>query len=113
IRVRRVPACMGKRFGDIQAALTDAVPIGVSWQQEKEGVPRSVAGLNPEPDYLIDADDSLVLLCRRTAVSYDAKLKPPGAVAVRSDSYRKPPLKRILLLGVNDNVEDILSEFDG
>ncbi|HEX5766380.1 MAG TPA: hypothetical protein VFY27_12485 [Woeseiaceae bacterium] len=113
IRVQRVPACAGKRFGDIQAGFADAVPIGVSWQQEKDGVPRYVAGLNPEPDYVIDADDSLVLLCRGNKASYDANAKPEIPAAARSESYRKPPLNRILVLGFNDNVQDILIEFDG
>jgi len=113
IRVRRVPACIGKRFGDIQSGFADAIPIGVSWQQEKEGIARYVAGLNPEPDYTIDADDSLVLLSRRDEVSYDAGIKTPVSPIARCETYQKPPLNRILILGFNDNVHDILSEFDG
>src|SRR5690606_30729975 len=45
--------------------------------------------------------------------AYDAKLKPPASVAAPTEGYRKAPLNRILVLGFNDNVQDILSEFDG
>jgi hypothetical protein len=113
IRVSHVPGCIGKRFGDIQYGFRTAIPIGISWRQEKNGVVRYVAGLNPEPDYTIDADEQLVLLSSHDRVSYDPAVKPYTSAIAHSERYPKQPLNRILVLGFNDNVHDILSEFDG
>ena len=113
IRVSHEPKCVGKRFGDIQYGFRDAVPIGISWRQEKNGTIRYAAGLNPEPDYILDADDHLVLLAASHGTSYDPAVEPHVSVVAHSEKYSKAPLKRILVLGFNDNVHDILSEFDG
>jgi ion channel POLLUX/CASTOR len=113
IQVRHEPLCVGKRFGDIQFGFPAAIPIGISWRQESNGAMRYAAGLNPEPDYVIDADDQLVLLCGAGKSGYDSAAKPHVSSIARSEKYRKPPLNRILVLGFNDNVHDILREFDG
>lgn len=113
IRVKHEPSCIGKRFGDIQFGFSGAIPVGISWREEADGAMRYAAGLNPEPDYVIDADDQLVLLCGADSTRYDAAAKPHVSKIARTDKYYKAPLNRILLLGFNDNVHDILREFDG
>lgn len=113
IRVRHEPSCVGKRFGDIQFGFDTAVPIGISWRRESTGAVRYAAGLNPEPDYVIDADDHLVLLCRSGDTRFDAAAKPHVSSIARAEAWRKPALNRILVLGFNDSVHDILREFDG
>ncbi len=139
IHVSHVPGCRGQRFGDIKYGFHDAIPLGVCWQQEENGVVRYAAGLNPEPDYTIDADDQLVLLSRTETASYvwrrivsehlpdgdgdglaqrrilgdDQGIKPFDSAIARAEKYRKHPLNQILVLGFNDNIYDILSEFDG
>lgn len=113
IRVSHEPGCTGKRFGDIQYGFQTAIPIGISWRQEKNGIVRYAAGLNPEPDYTIDADDQLVFLSGSGKVPYDAAIEPHVSAIAHAEKYHKPPLNRILVLGFNDNVHDILSEFDG
>jgi hypothetical protein len=113
IRVKHESACVGKRFGDVQFGFDSAIPIGISWRQESNGAVRYAAGLNPEPDYVIDADDHLVLLCRAGDIRFDAAAKPHVASIARTEAYRKPALNRILVLGFNDSVHDILREFDG
>jgi ion channel POLLUX/CASTOR len=113
IRVMHEPSCIGKRFGDIQFGFTAAIPIGISWRQEKSGEIRYAAGLNPEPDYAIDGDDQLVLLCGTDGSRYDTQARPHVSKVTRTENYRKEPLNRILVLGFNDNVHDILREFDG
>ncbi|HET6628291.1 MAG TPA: hypothetical protein VFG91_00790 [Woeseiaceae bacterium] len=113
IRVKHEPSCIGKRYGDIQFGFTQAIPIGISWRQEADGAARYAAGLNPEPDYAIDPDDQLVLLCAAEGTPYDAAARPHVSKIARTEKYRKAPLNRILVLGFNDNVHDILREFDG
>jgi hypothetical protein len=113
ICVSHVPSCTGRRFGDIQYGFKDSIPIGISWQQEENGVMRYVAGLNPEPDYTLDPDDQLVLLSRTDRIRYDERVKPHVTQIARAGKHKKRPLNRILLLGFNDDVHDILSEFDG
>jgi hypothetical protein len=113
ICVTHVPSCIGRRFGDIQYGFSDSIPIGISWQQEENGVIRYVAGLNPEPDYTLDPDDQLVLLSRTARVRYDERIEPHVTRIARSGKHEKRPLNRILLLGFNDDVYDILNEFDG
>lgn len=113
IGVQKEQRCAGMRFGDVLYAFEDAVPIGVSWRQEEHDVVRFAAGLNPEPDYVIDSDDRLVLLSRGERVRFDPAAKAHVSSVGRSEKYEKNPLKRILVLGFNDNVHGILSEFDG
>ncbi len=113
IRVRHEPACVGKRFGDIQYGFRTAIPLGISWRQETNDTVRYAAGLNPEPDYLVDADDQLVLLSCGDRTPYDAAAKLHTSSITRTEKYLKPHLNRILVLGFNDNVHDLLREFDG
>jgi hypothetical protein len=112
ISVLEEQRCTGKRFGDVLYGFKDAIPIGVSWRQEDRGAVRFAAGLNPEPDYLIDADDRLVLLSRGRA-RFDPAAKAFVSSIECSEQHDKKPLSRILVLGFNDNVHGILSEFDG
>lgn len=111
--VRQFPACVGKRFGDVQYGFADAIPVGVCWRQEDDGVERFAAGLNPEPDYTIAEDDQLVLLSSSGQVSFDIHKTPHVSGIGREEKYRRQSLDRILVLGFNDNVYDIVSEFDG
>ena len=113
IRVAHEPSCIGKRFGDVQFGFASGIPIGISWRQESGGTLRYAAGLNPEPDYIVDGDDQLVLLCGVAGSRYDAAARPHVSTIARTETYRKEPLNRILVLGFNDNVHDILREFDG
>lgn len=113
IRVTHEPLCVGRRFGDIQFGFEGAVPLGVSWRQVDSGGERYAAGLNPEPDYVIDADDQLVLLSTGDGMPFDAGAEPHVSKIARSETYEKPRLNRILVLGFNDNVRDILGELDG
>lgn len=111
--VQQFQACVGKRFGDIQYGFADAIPVGVCWQQDDGGVQRFAAGLNPEPDYTIADDDQLVLLSCSGRVSFDAAREPYDSCIGREEKYHRRPLNRILIIGFNDNVYDIISEFDG
>lgn len=113
LSVQQFPDCVGKRFGDIQYGFADAIPVGVCWQQEDAGVQRFAAGLNPEPAYTIAEDDQLVLLSGSRRVSFDALKEPYVSRVGREEKYRSRPLNRVLVIGFNDNVYDIVTEFDG
>src|SRR5690606_9359784 len=45
--------------------------------------------------------------------AYDANARQYAPAAAQTGKYRKQPLNRVLVLGFNDNVQDILNEFDG
>jgi hypothetical protein len=113
ISVGTEPRCTGKRFGDILYGFRDAIPIGVSWRQEEKGVTRFAAGLNPEPDYVVEAEDQLVFLSRGKRTTFESDTDPHVSEVTRTGRDNKTSLDRVLVLGFNDNVHGMLSEFDG
>lgn len=112
IGVQHEPRCADRRFGDILYGFDDAIPIGVSWRQPERGTTRFAAGLNPEPDYIIDSDDRIVLLSRSERVSFNDSRAPHVSTVTGTEKHEKRQLDRILVLGFNDSVYGILSEFD-
>ena len=104
------PAAEGRAFGDIAHWFPDAVPVGVSWYGE-DGT-RLSAALNPEPAYEIAGDERLVLLARGPAPVVDATRQPPVGWGGGDGRKLVRPLERLLILGWNENIDEILGEFD-
>lgn len=107
----RCPEAANKRFGDVSHWFPDAVPIGVAWGGQEGN--RMMAALNPEPDYEIAGDESLVLAAKHANPAFAAGQEVP-AFAFRGDARKHTPrLERLLILGWNENIDEILTEFDG
>ena len=110
IHVRRVPKSAGKTFGELAHWFPDAVPIGVSWPDGNSG--RTAAALNPGADYDIADDDSLILLARDADFPVTPAASPPPEVPGGDGRKHTPRLSRLLILGWNENLDEILSEMD-
>ena len=103
------PDAVDRRFGEVAYWFPDAVLIGVAWHDDAG---RAVAALNPEPDYEIAEDELLVLVARTVTPDYD-KRRGPGDLEYSGDSTKKTPrLEKLLILGWNDNIDEILGELD-
>jgi hypothetical protein len=112
IFVQQVPGCEGATLGEVAYRFANAIPIGVAWREETADGVRHAAGLNPGADYDIAPDEQLVLMARSLPVRLRDAV--PGW---RSDLYREGGQRtrvprRVLLIGWNDILYDILQELD-
>jgi hypothetical protein len=104
------PEGAGRCFGEVAHWFPDAVPIGVSWQAGDDR--RLQAAINPEADYEIAEDERLVLLAGGPDPDMDTARMPPGT-PFRGDGQKLiRSMERILILGWNENIDEILGEFD-
>jgi len=112
IYARECPQFENMRFGDLADAFPDAVLLGIV---RREGTSdRSM--LNPSDDLVLRADDRLVLVAED-----DDETIPPASYTPKSPDRGQgvpaaPVLeahRRILILGWNHHVPDLLQELDG
>jgi hypothetical protein len=112
IYARECPQFENMRFGDLADAFPDAVLLGVV--RRDGGNDRSM--LNPSDDLVLRADDRLVLVAED-----DDATEPPTSYTPKSPDRGEgvpaaPELelhRRILILGWNHHVPDLLQELDG
>jgi hypothetical protein len=112
IHVVGIPECTDRPIAEIAYGLTDAIPLGITWDEQRDDRVRHAAGLNPEPDYEVAEDEQLVLLTRGLPANYSV----PGSIP-ESRIYREGGLvphvpARVLLIGWTDILYDILQELD-
>jgi hypothetical protein len=111
IYVQPTPACTDRPVAEIAYGLPGAIPIGVTWDQQRDGVVRHAAGLNLEPDYEVAEDEQLVLLTHGLPVSYTRASLPESRIYQQGGSIPQVPA-RVLLIGWTDILYDILQELD-
>ncbi len=112
LHVQSIGACSEQTMRDISYGFLDAIPIGIAWEEQQGEELKHASGLNPEPDYDIAEDEQLILLAHGVPV----KFSQPGS-AYTSRIYREGGVsarvpRRVLLIGWNGNVFDILVELD-
>ena len=110
IYVQRVPECTDFSIEEIAYRITDAIPVGITWEKKQDGNTRHAAALNPEPDYELAEDEKLVLVarglpvhCFASGTDYQSPLARDGG------GYSRVP-RRVLLIGWTDMIHDILLE---
>ncbi|MEN8800379.1 MAG: hypothetical protein ABF297_00160, partial [Thiogranum sp.] len=112
IYVQRVPECTDAAIEDIAYRITDAIPIGITWEKRQDGSLRHAVALNPEPDYEIAADETLVLIARGLPVHYVAsETSVKSQLASDGGGHTRVP-RHVLLIGWTDMIHDILLELD-
>lgn len=111
IYVQSIPDCTDHPVGEIAYGLHGAIPIGITWDQQRDGAVRHAAGLNLEPDYEIAEDEQLVLLTHGLPVSYTRSRPPESQIYQEGGSVPQVP-SRVLLIGRTDILYDILQELD-
>jgi hypothetical protein len=111
IYARECPQFDGMRFGDLGGAFPDAVLIGIV--RREDGVEKSL--LNPSDDLRLRVDDRVVLV----AEDFDHTVPPEHYSAKHSDRGQGTPQapellqrRRILVLGWNHHVPDLVAELD-
>jgi hypothetical protein len=112
LSVQSMPQCTDKTMREISYGLTEAIPIGVTWQEKGSDSAQHKAGLNPEPDYDLAEDEQLVLLSRKAPVKYRPPSQEYQSTVFRPRDVRPSTPMRILLIGWSDVLLDILRELN-
>ena len=110
-----IPDCTDRSLADIAYKLTDAIPLGITWDaaQPGTGENRHAVGLNPEPDYEIAEDERLVLLARSSTISHEKSEETPASSIYHDSQSIVPHVPAsVLLIGWTDNLYNILKELD-
>ena len=105
------PDLEGVLFSEVATAINQAVVLGISWYQERDGQARRVSVLNPEPDYDLGEGDELIILRRQNQVP--ELLPDQEGVAVeqtRALSLERPNLTEALVIVSNQNLALIIGE---
>ena len=112
IYVQSIPDCTDRPLAEIAYGLSDAVPVGIAWDEKRDDAVRHAAGLNPESDYEIAEDERLVLLTRGLPVTYTRPDSIPESRIYREGGSVPGVPARVLLVGWTDILYDILQELD-
>ena len=112
IYVQSMADCTDQQMDEIAHGLSDAVPLGITWNVKRDGVVRYAAALNLEPDYEIAEDESLVLLTRGVPVTYTRPESITESLIYQEGCSAPQVPDRILLIGWTDILYDILQEID-
>ena len=112
VHVQGTPGCTDRPIAEIAYGLTDAIPLGIAWDEQRDDRTRHAAGLNPEPDYEIADDESLVLLTRRLPVTFSPPDTMPETRTVPEGGSVPHVPARVLLIGWTDILYDLLKELD-
>jgi len=100
----------GLSTGELVYGLQAAIPVGISWLDRVTA--RHKAGLNPEPDYDLAEDESVVLLASAEGNVYSAPAEEFVSSLYRDQVPTTHPSMRVLLIGWSNMLEDILSELN-
>ena len=76
VYVQSMPDCTDRPIEQIAYGLSNAIAVGITWDETRDGTIRHAAGLNLEPDYEIAEDEKLVLLAAGLPISI-----PPSAAS--------------------------------
>jgi ion channel POLLUX/CASTOR len=114
IYVRDFPGCAGRRFDEIGALFSNAVPIGVSSARVEGDRVIYTPHLNPPGDRLVDKNEWIILVAANQEIVFDPDAKPTRPRDFSAQQLRQEiTLERVLVLGWNHNLYQVLSEFDG
>ncbi|HED18686.1 MAG TPA: hypothetical protein ENI74_04185 [Gammaproteobacteria bacterium] len=112
IFVQSIPDCVDRPMAEIAYGLTNAIPIGIAWDERRDNVVRHAAGLNLEPEYEIAEDEQLVLLARGLPITCSRPDRLPTSHIYREGGSVPHVPGQVLLIGWTDMLHDILQELD-
>ena len=114
ILIHHVEGLSGELFGNVARRFEKAILLGVSWVQSGAGGARRVAVLNPEPDYDLGEDDELIFLAAsRKQLSTPLEMTSDETSGTSIAHFENPKMRRVLILGWNENIGQIVEEIDG
>jgi hypothetical protein len=112
IEILSLPIEEGELFGDLARRIENATLIGVSWLEEKNGLPRRATVLNPDPDYDLAGDDELVVIrssgkkLKRLPNFNQAKAHESAS----SSLFKTPNIRRTLILSKSSSIGFTIKE---
>ena len=112
IEILTLPIPDGTCFGEFGKRLEGGTLIGVSWEEEKAGILRRAAVLNPDADYDLMQDDELIVIRsigEKISIGNDALCISKKNTKIISST---PKIKRALILSKNPNLRSIIQELD-
>ncbi|RLA14421.1 MAG: hypothetical protein DRQ52_04250 [Gammaproteobacteria bacterium] len=109
--VQSMSDCTDHPVAKIAFGLGDAIVIGVTWDEQRDGAVRHAVGLNLEPEYEVAEDEQLVLVTRGLPVTYTQSSILESQNYQEGGSIPEVPA-RVLLIGWTDILYDILQELD-
>jgi hypothetical protein len=112
IYVQQVPECTDAAIEDIAYRITDAIPIGITWEKQQDGKLQHAAALNPEPDYEIAEDEKLVLVAHGLPIHYVASETGYQSQLAREGGGHTRVPRRVLVIGWTGMIYDILLELN-
>jgi voltage-gated potassium channel Kch len=112
IFVERVAACTDRTIEEVAYGIGQAIPIGIAWQEEKNGAVRHSAFLNPEADYEVAEEEKLVMMSRGLPVTFNPPDSPFESDLCRDGGRSARVPQRVLLIGWTDIFFDIVSELN-
>jgi len=112
IYVQCIPECTDRQIDEIAYGLENAIAVGITWDEKRDGTVRHAAGLNLEPDYEIAEDEKLVLLASGLPVTYSPVDSIPESKIYSEGGLAPHVPARVLLIGWTDIIYDILQELD-
>lgn len=112
IYIQHHASCTGRLFGDAMFEFPDAVLIGTSTKEMRNGRPFFRQRMNPGRDHLIGSDEWLILIARAPDIAHR-----PGPTSATTTSFIAPQARRfscdrVLILGWNGNIFSVLQEYD-
>ena len=111
--IKTVAGFENKYFGQVAHAFEDSILLGVSWVEEKNGIERRTAILNPEPDYELFDDEAIILTAPQNEPVGQSvpDIEPEPIMEVLP--YQRAVFNNVLILGWNASILDIVREFNG
>jgi hypothetical protein len=112
IYVQLHPGACGRCFGDVLFEFPNAIPIGTSGMETRDGKPFFVQQMNPGKDYIIGDSEWLILVAADAEVAHRPNTAPARETEFIVPEPRRFAREKILILGWNSNLFSILREYD-
>ncbi len=111
IFIQPQPECTGRRFADLRFDFPNAIALGTSSMEMRDGRPYFQQHINPAKEHVVGKEEWLILLSRGAVLHQPAPAAPPGPESVPPPG-RNFARERVLILGWNSNIYTILHEYD-
>jgi hypothetical protein len=113
IYIQPHPNCAGRPFGDLIFEFPDAVVMGISTVEHRNGQPHFSPRLNPGKDHVVGRDEWLILLGDDSRIVHRPNPSVHGKTEfIIAGAAREKIRERVLILGWNSHIYNILQEYD-
>ena len=112
IYVQKKKNCIGKTFGEILFKFPNAIAIGLSSSKKQGENIVFKPMINPKDDYVIKENENIILIAEDDTIPFDDSIKVHKSTIEEVEKFEPKGLEKILILGWNKNIYDILKEFD-